>query len=210
LAEELALDKHLFNSLTLIQSIRTLLAMMAVSKQIHNLIMPGRQDLFFRMVWQMGYMLPACPLDWKSWNAVNGPLPPLTGVPIEAIPGPYNRDRKTTPSNQKDWRAYMLTYLKLDDRHARGRYRFHRMHIQYARGLDKVLDSGVTLKYWSCGNFGVGTALECPPAYNWEKEEYLREGRVSSRGDLKDPTASDVDPDDLTESEDEDKDEEED
>jgi hypothetical protein len=184
---------------SVIQSIKAILLILQVNKRFHNWIIQSRQDLFFRLVWQMGFMLPACPLDWKSWNAVNDPLPPLTGVPIEAIPWPHNANRSTTTSNAKDWRAYLLrnrntnVYAREEDRHTDSRRRLHRLLVQHARGLFEERD-GAKHKYWSCGKLGVGTALECPEPYEWEKEGYTPAVDFSKLGDgdLNDPTESDA------------------
>jgi hypothetical protein len=96
-------------------------------------------------------------------------------------------------TNAKDWRAYMIIYLRRDDRHARSRYRFHRLHTQYARGIDIERENGTTWKYWSCGRFGVGTALECPEPYEWET--FIPSGswrQSSDYDDLRDPTQSEA------------------
>jgi hypothetical protein len=180
----------------IVDSIKTILSMVLVNKRFHNWIIQSRQDLFFRIIWQMGFMLPACPLDWKSWNAVNDFLPPLTGVPIEVIPWSHNRSRITTTSNAKDWRAYMFLFLRREDRHMQSRYRLHRLHVQHARGLFDERD-GIKHKYWSCGALGVGTALECPKLYEWEKEGYTPKIDFSDLGDedLDDPTENDADSD---------------
>eukprot|EP00918_Siedleckia_nematoides_P057609 GHVU01125617.1.p1 GENE.GHVU01125617.1~~GHVU01125617.1.p1 ORF type:complete len:279 (+),score=21.84 GHVU01125617.1:434-1270(+) len=139
-------------------SLKTVLNMALVNKHVYNAIIQGMQALFFRFVWQFDWMLPDSPKDWKSWNAVNDPLPPLTGVPMYDIPGRINPDRKTLRANAKDWRAYLLMYLKKAEPHARNRQRFHRMCIQFAQK-----------GRLSCER-EVGTALEGPgrKKYAWE------------------------------------------
>ena len=175
IASQLSSQPDIYDSPTVVASLETLLNVSLVNKRVYNAIIQGRQDLFFRLVWQFGYMLPACPMDWKSWNAVNGPLPPLTGIPANAIPGTHNPSRVTGLSNAKDWRAYLIIYLRQDEAHARNRYRFHRMHMQFARGKKDHLEDGTERTWYICGKAGLATALECPEPYEWEKPEWLEE-----------------------------------
>lgn len=186
---QLCWQPEIYDCPTVVRAQSTVLSMLQVNKRIYNAIIQGRQDLFFRLIWQFGWMLPACPADWKSWNAVNDSLPPLTGVPIDMIPGKFNPNRTTTLSNAKDWRAYMIIYLRNSNNnylHTVNRYRFHRMHIQHARGHEDNLEDGGKRKWWSCGKYGVGTALECPEPYEWEKDEWLTEGREKEDNDEED------------------------
>lgn len=169
---------------TVMVSLRAILSMLQVSKRFHNMIVQGRQDLFFRIIWQLGWMLPACPTDWKSWDSVNDPLPLLTGTLIN----PTFRKCDTAPSSSttvtrpnakdRDWRAYMLTFLSQSTPHIRNRYRFHRMHMQYARGKQYKSEDGSVVKWWSCGKLGVGTDLVCPEPYEWEKAEWVKRTRI--------------------------------
>lgn len=158
---------------SLVGALTTLFSLLLVNKRVHNLIKQQRQDLFFRIIWQYGWMLPACPADWKSWNDVNDPLPSLTGVPIEGVPGKYNPDRVSSLSNVKNWYAYVVHCTCEEEPHIKNRYRFHHMLVQHARGLEDKLENGERWKWWSCGRFGVGTALECPTPYEWEKDEWV-------------------------------------
>jgi hypothetical protein len=116
-----------------------MLSMLRVNKRLHNMIVRGRQVLFLRIVWQLGWMLPACPVDWKSWNATNDPLTSAIGVPKDFVPNAAHEN--LTPGTlartcvkDRDWRAYMLIFLRLDNPNIRNRYRLHRMLMQHARG----------------------------------------------------------------------------
>lgn len=166
--------ESLLDSLSIPRAQASLFSLLRTNKMIYNTITQNRQDLFFRLVWMHGWMLPACPADWKSWDKVNDPLPPLTGVPRTDIPS-FNPNRLTSSPHERDWRAYLVSALRFDSRHMRNRFRFHRMHIQFARHVYRTTEDDLEHSSVFGGSLGVRTSLDCPVPYEWEDEEWIPE-----------------------------------
>jgi hypothetical protein len=56
---EMVWEHEIDNCPEIVDYLATILSILQVNKRIYNWIIQSRQDLFFRIVWQMGFMLPA-------------------------------------------------------------------------------------------------------------------------------------------------------
>lgn len=144
---------------SMLLSLLTIMALLGVNRRIHLTIMRDRQDIYFDFTWRFGRMLPSTPIDWVAWDEVNPSLPkPLS---------PF------TPET-KDWRAYLLMFLRKGTPHIRNRWRLYCMSNQFARGRARVAynemnraNHGVDWR-WNVGQLGVMTSLSPPDARAWE------------------------------------------
>jgi hypothetical protein len=150
-AETLAGDSTIPSSLAL--ATRTLFSFLSLNRYFYATIM-DQQDLFLRLAWQHGWMLPVSPLDWKTWP--NGPL--------------ISDDNRICCQPDRDWRGYLLTFLRKEDPHVRNRWRFHRMHVQFARGKKRRQQEGVLPWKWCSGELAVLNSLTPPQPWFWEIE----------------------------------------
>jgi len=126
----------------------TLLSHLSISRTVHNLLLE-RQDIFFRLTCQSGWMLPVTPVDWIEWKAKRNPYPILS----------------PTLSNDLDWRRYIVACARLEDPHVKNRFRFHRMHVQFATSSRCNPDSEWT---WNVGNLDQYSSLSEPDTWDWE------------------------------------------
>jgi len=117
LVAELMADVTIFIPPSLALATRTLFAVLRLNRSVYSAVM-NQLDLFLRLAWQHGWMLPVSLLDWQGWP--NGPL---------VI------DDRLCCQPDRDWRGYLLKFLRKADPHVRNRWRFHRMYVtQFARG----------------------------------------------------------------------------
>jgi hypothetical protein len=144
ITEELKLSSEV-DAPTLTTALVQLTTLTQVDRWFYHAIIHERQILFLRLAQQLGWMLPCTPADWEIWS---GPSP--------IVPGDF------------DWRAYIQTCLKKDNRHLRNRYRFHSMAVQIARGRAQCNGDGEVTWRWNAGKLGVKTPLEKPTPYGWE------------------------------------------
>ncbi|EPQ56534.1 hypothetical protein GLOTRDRAFT_128476 [Gloeophyllum trabeum ATCC 11539] len=138
----------------LVEATATLFSLIQVSRYFHSSILARRQDLFLRIAWESGWMLPASPGDWDLWP--NGAL----AHPSDA--------RRLCGQPGRDWRKYLLAFLRREDLHVRNRWRLHRMHVQFARGKVKMGQAWERPWKWSVGSLGVRTSLVPPERMPWE------------------------------------------
>ena len=148
--EILAGDSTIPSSLAL--ATQTLFSFLSLNRYFYATVM-NHQDLFLRIAWQHGWMLPVSPFDWKAWP--NGSL--------------ISDDNRICRQPDRDWRGYLLTFLRKEDPHIRNRWRFHRMHVQFARGKKRREQEGVPWK-WCSGELAVLNSLTPPEPWFWEIE----------------------------------------
>ncbi|KAL0566034.1 hypothetical protein V5O48_015986, partial [Marasmius crinis-equi] len=121
--------------------LHTLLSLSQVDRWFYHALLrdPPRQLLFPLLMrnFGFGWMLPFTPADFTH--------------------NKWLQERK-----QWDWRAYMITCLRREDRHVRNRWRLHRMAVEFARGG----------KGWKAGRMGGGKGkrvkMERPEPEEWE------------------------------------------
>jgi hypothetical protein len=130
---------------------RTLFSVMRLNRYFHTAVM-NQQELFLRLAWQHGWMLPVSPLDWAAWP--NGAL--------------VGDDGRLCYQSDKDWRGYLLTFLRKYDCHIKNRWRFHRMHLQFGKGKMQLPAEGVSPWRWSFGELAVLNSLAPPEPWSWE------------------------------------------
>ncbi|KAK7062879.1 hypothetical protein VNI00_000376 [Paramarasmius palmivorus] len=128
---------------------RALLSLAQVDRWFYRAIIRERQGLFLRATHNFGWMLPSTPADWSQWPENLNPL-------------------SFTLSQDIDWRAYLLTFLRKEDVHVRSRWRLHRMAVQFAKGVDGVW---AAKWHWHSGRLGVRPSLEKPEPEEWEKQD---------------------------------------
>ncbi|KIJ55497.1 hypothetical protein M422DRAFT_24069 [Sphaerobolus stellatus SS14] len=136
------------------QATRSIFSLLQVNRELYTAIVSDRQDIFLRLAWQHGWMLPATPEDWSNWP--NGTFHNGTIFQVE---------------KGQDWRAYFLTFLRKEDAHVRNRWRFHRMAWQFANGRKMIVedeDPQISLE-WSVGELGVRTQAAPLKAWSWEE-----------------------------------------
>ncbi|KAJ7511397.1 hypothetical protein B0H11DRAFT_1954978 [Mycena galericulata] len=149
-AAELAADAAQFDPASLTSATKTLLALCQVNHFFHRAITCHRQGLFLLLASQYGWMLPSTPADWKEWRIRSGPELDL---------------RLEQPL---DWRAYLLTFLRKEDRFVKNRWRMHRMTVQFARGRARPATETSPAWRWSVGNLGLRSSIVPPEAWAWE------------------------------------------
>ncbi|KAJ7268700.1 hypothetical protein B0H12DRAFT_1096209 [Mycena haematopus] len=108
------------------------------------------QGLFLLLASQYGWMLPSTPADWEEWQKRSGPELDL---------------RLDQPL---DWREYLLTFLRKEERVVKNRWRFHRMAVQYARGRARPATETSPAWRWSVGELGLPSSMVFPEASPWE------------------------------------------
>jgi hypothetical protein len=138
---------------SLMLATQTLFSVLSLNRYFYAAVM-NQQDLFLRLAWQHGWMLPVSPLDWNAWP--NGPL--------------INEDNRICCQPDRDWRGYLLTFLRKEDPHVRNRWRFHRMHVQFAKGKMQRQQEGLLSWKWSSGELAVLNPLTPPQPWSWEGE----------------------------------------
>jgi len=125
---------------------RTLFSVLRLNRSFYSAVM-NQQDLFLRLAWQHGWMLPISLLDWQGWP--NGPL--------------VTDNNRLCCQPDRDWRGYLLKFLRKADPHARNRWRFHR---QFSRGW--IQAPGQAPWRWSCGEPYVLNSLTPSKPWSWE------------------------------------------
>jgi hypothetical protein len=95
-------------------------------------------------------MLPSTPADWKEWRDRSGPELDLR---LDQL---------------LDWRGYLLTFLRKQDRVVKNRWRFHRMAVQCARGRARPATETRPAWRWSVGELGLRSGVLPPEALAWE------------------------------------------
>ncbi|KAI0258077.1 hypothetical protein BC834DRAFT_975598 [Gloeopeniophorella convolvens] len=142
---------------------------------LYNLL-SGRQDVYFGLVRDSGWMLPTTPADWAGWKAVGNPTPIRVG--------------------QLDWRAYLKAFVRPEEnrhenRHIRNRWRLEKMAAQFGLPTPREYES---LPAWSVGTYGRRSELTEPDLLAWEvpPAEGVEEGSGSGwfRGDEEDSESS--------------------
>ncbi|KAF8210593.1 hypothetical protein K438DRAFT_1904035 [Mycena galopus ATCC 62051] len=101
-AKELKESAADFDAPSLISATQSLLAFCQVNRFFHAAIIHHRQGLFLLLASHT-------PADWKEWRDRSGP-----GFDLRL-------------DQPLDWRAYLLTFLRKEDRVVKNRWRFHRM-----------------------------------------------------------------------------------
>ncbi|GJJ16084.1 hypothetical protein Clacol_010363 [Clathrus columnatus] len=118
LASELqANDSDAFTPSCIIQTTKTIFALLQVNKSLYTTFLRHRQNIFLRIAWMHGWMLPFTPRDWKNWPN-----------------GIFHNGSVLKVGHNQDWRTYLLTFLRKEDVHVRNRWRFHKMAVQFGRG----------------------------------------------------------------------------
>ena len=112
--------------------VKTMFSLLQVEKHLYAYILEQRQDLFLQLARHHAWMLPITALDLESWQSNNEPIQVMR--------------RQLT----RDWRRYLLTFLRRDDLHVKNRFRMYRMALQCMRG--KAVRSGGGK--WSVGELG--------------------------------------------------------
>ncbi|KAJ6474164.1 hypothetical protein C8R45DRAFT_1160359 [Mycena sanguinolenta] len=130
---------------SLISATESLLALCPVDCYLHNRIIGDCQGLFLRLATRYGWMLPSTPADWVEWRQQSGP----------------KLDLRLDQSF--DWRKYLLSFLRKEDRVVRNRWRFHRIAVQYARG-----QADPAFTRWGAGELGLASSTVSPEAWSWE------------------------------------------
>ena len=97
------------------------------------------------LAWQHDWKLPVSLLDWAAW--LNG-----------ALVG----EGRLCCQSDKD--CYLLTFLR---KHMKNRWRFHQMHVQFAKGKMQLRAKGVIPWRWSFG-LVVLNSLTPPEPWSWE------------------------------------------
>ncbi|KAJ7346903.1 hypothetical protein DFH08DRAFT_205357 [Mycena albidolilacea] len=135
---------------SLTSATQSLLALCQVNRFFHIAITRHRQGLFFLLASQYGWMLPSTPADWKEWQDRSGPELDLR---LDQL---------------LDWRGYLLTFLRKQDRVVKNRWRFHRMAVQCARGRARPATETRPAWRWSVGELGLRSGILPPEASAWE------------------------------------------
>ncbi|EIN08746.1 hypothetical protein PUNSTDRAFT_44305 [Punctularia strigosozonata HHB-11173 SS5] len=151
-AAELSTDvtHTIFDPPSLVSATKTILALCQVNRFFWEGINRYRQGLFLRLAWQYGWMLPCSPVEWQAWKGRCDTL----DLRLEQ---PY------------DWRSYLLTFLRKEERHVRNRWRMHRMSVQFARGYRYTAAQVGRDMEWSLGQLGLRSSLSPPDAWPWEQ-----------------------------------------
>ncbi|KAJ7346916.1 hypothetical protein DFH08DRAFT_780644 [Mycena albidolilacea] len=139
-----------FDAPSLITATQSLLALCQVNRFFHAAITRHRQGLFLLLASQYGWMLPSTPADLKEWRDRSGP----------------ELDLRLDQS--LDWRGYLLTFLRKQDRVVKNRWRFHRMAVQCARGRARPATEENPAWRWSVGELGLRSSIVPPEALDWE------------------------------------------
>lgn len=143
---------------------KSIFSLLQVNRTIYAALVQDRQHLFVRLAWEHGWMLPATPMDWQNWP--NGSF--HNGESFHSQPG-------------KDWRGYLLKFLRKEDVHVQNRWRMHRMGNQFAKGKGRKNEEGQIIWKWRVGSRGIRTSLKPPEAWDWEltppEEEKKNEGQ---------------------------------
>ncbi|KAJ7652597.1 hypothetical protein B0H17DRAFT_1147339 [Mycena rosella] len=150
-ARELKESAAVFDPPSLLSATRTLLSLSQVDHFFHAAITRHRQGLFLRLALQYGWMLPCAPAEWTSWRDRAGPE--LDSLRLE---------------QPLDWRAYLLGFLRKEDRVVRSRWRMHRMAVQCARGRARPATDTSAAWRWSVGELGSRSGVAPPEAWAWE------------------------------------------
>ncbi|GJJ15201.1 hypothetical protein Clacol_009477 [Clathrus columnatus] len=149
LASELQSD-NTFTPYSIIQSTKTIFALLQVNKSLYTTILRDRQTLFLRLAWMHGWMLPFTPQDWRNWSN-----------------GPFHNGTVFKVGHNQDWRTYLLIFLRKGDVYVRNRWRFHRMALQFGRGR-----STAKLCWRSeVGDVRFRPELKPPKSWFWERGE---------------------------------------
>ncbi|KAF7361642.1 hypothetical protein MVEN_00507500 [Mycena venus] len=149
-AKELKESAADFNPPSLISATQSVLALCQVNRFFHDAITHHRQGLFLHLALQFGWMLPSTPAEWKEWRDRAGPELDL---------------RLDQPL---DWRGYLLTFLRMEERVVKNRWRFHRMAVQCARGRARPATDTEPAWRWSVGELGLPSSVVPPEAWVWE------------------------------------------
>lgn len=149
-ARELKESAADFDPPSLISTTQTLLAVCQVNHFFHDAVIGHHQGLFLLLACQYGWMLPSTPADWKEWRDRSGP-----GLDLRL-------------EQPLDWRAYLLTFLRKEDRVVKNRWRMHRMTVQYARGRTRLATETSPAWRWSVGALGLPSSVVPPEAWAWE------------------------------------------
>lgn len=125
-----------------------------VDKYFNAYILEERQDLFLSLAHQYGWMLPISAIDARSWK--HGTIHPDHRQPT------------------RDWRRYLLAYLRKDDPHVKNRFRMYKMAMQFARG--KAIPSKDWR--WSVGELGyvpdiVDVDVKREDPWGWENSSIV-------------------------------------
>ncbi|KAJ7230016.1 hypothetical protein GGX14DRAFT_409817 [Mycena pura] len=137
-------ESGVFDPPSLISATQSILALCQVNRFFHDAITRYRQGLFLLLASQHGWMLPSTPAEWKEWRARSGP------------------ELDLRLDQRLDWRGYLLTFVRKEDRVIKNRWRFHRMSVQCARGQARP---GWR---WRVGELGLRSSIVPPDAWAWE------------------------------------------
>ena len=151
LAAEIMVSARDGHSDSLDQLVKTIFNLLQVEKYLYAYILEQRQDLFLRLARHHAWMLPITTFDLQSWKRVNEPIQ-------------FMRRQLT-----RDWRRYLLTFLRRDDLHVKNRFRMYRMALQCTRGKAATSEN----EKWSVGELGyvpgiAEDAVGC--VWNWENQ----------------------------------------
>lgn len=129
--------------------VKTIFNLLLVDKYFNAYLVEERQDLFLQLASHHAWMLPISSFDVQSWKLNN-----------ESIQ--FGRRQLT-----RDWRRYLLTYLRRDNPHVKNRFRMYRMALQCARGKAAQSEN----RKWSVGELGYVPGLtEDTTGCAWEWE----------------------------------------
>ncbi|KAJ6499024.1 hypothetical protein C8R45DRAFT_101340 [Mycena sanguinolenta] len=149
-AKELKESAADFDAPSFISATQSVLALCLVDRYFYNEIIGHRQGLFLRLATQYGWMLPCTPADWVEWRQQSGP------------------ELDLRLDQALDWRKYVLTFLRKEDRVVKNRWRFHRMTVQYARGRTRPAAEKIPAWRWSVGELGLPSSIVSPETSSWE------------------------------------------
>lgn len=149
--ESSALD---FEPPSVISATQSIFSLLRVNRFFHQAIVRDRQGLFLQIAWNFGWMLPACPADWRSWHSSSKEGPRILSLSL---------------GQTWDWREYLLLFLRKEEPHVRNRWRFHRMTVQFARGKARLATETEAAWKWSVGTLGYRTSLMPLEERSWEK-----------------------------------------
>ncbi|KAJ6559804.1 hypothetical protein B0H19DRAFT_1145825, partial [Mycena capillaripes] len=150
-AAELRENTAQFDPPSLVSATQTLLALCHVNHFLHDAILRDRQGLFLLLASQYGWMLPGTPAEWEAWRERSG----LDSLDLRL-------------EQPLDWRGYLLTFLRNEDRVVRNRWRMHRMSVQFARGRARLATETSPAWRWSVGELGLRSSMSPPEAWAWE------------------------------------------
>ncbi|GJJ15220.1 hypothetical protein Clacol_009496 [Clathrus columnatus] len=165
LEEELKAE-DVFTPSSVIQGTKDIFSLLQVNRDFYTAIVQDRQNIFLRLSWMHGWMLPSTPRDWDNWT--NGAF--HNGSVLEA-------------KDNQDWRAYLLVFLRKKNVHVKSRWRLHRMVIQFGRGRSEVKDDDGKTYRWRFPVGELAFRADVKPKEVWEfgrrgkyeqKERYQR------------------------------------